>query len=161
MMTRREIREITFKLLFMRDFHKDGEMPVMVDNFLEVNDSIATTEEGKEALPIVDEEPFDDADFLYLKWSDKDRDYVKEKVEDISGMAGQLDMLIDEAAANGGWSCARMNKIDLTLLRLALYEMRIEGLDAGIAINEAVELAKVYGEERSPAFVNGILGKLA
>ncbi len=159
-MTRREVREVTFKLLFMRDFHKEGEISETVENFMEVNDSLEGDDKQPDMMPAVPEEPFDDADFMYIEWGANDREYVTHKVEDISGMAGQLDMLIDEAAANGGWSCARMNKIDLTLLRLALYEMRIEGLDAGIAINEAVELAKTYGEERSPSFINGILGKL-
>ena len=160
-MTRREIREETFKMLFMRDFHEEDEMPRMIGNFMEVNDALSTGEEAVLAGPSIGDTSADDADFSYVDWKEEDKKYALDKVADIAGMTAQLDMLIDEAAKGGGWSCARMNKIDLTLLRLALYEMRIEGLDAGIAINEAVELAKLYGEERSPSFVNGILGKLA
>ena len=57
---------------------------------------------------------------------------------------------------------SRMNKADLTILRLAVYEMKWdEDIPTGVAINEAVELARKFGGSGSPAFVNGILGKLA
>lgn len=134
-MTRRQLREETFKMLFMRDFHDAKEMPEMIENFITISDELS--DESNAA----------------------DRAYVEEKLDDLVARTVELDASINAAAE--GWTTERMNKVDLTLLRLALYEMRIEGLDAGIAINEAVELAKEYGEERSPAFVNGILGKLA
>lgn len=69
-----------------------------------------------------------------------------------------IDDTINELAL--GWKTSRIAKVDLTLLRMAIYEMRFESLNKGIAINEAVELAKLYGEERSYAFVNGILSKV-
>ena len=59
-----------------------------------------------------------------------------------------------------GWTTARMPKVDLTLLRLALYEIRYEELPAGVAINEAVELAKKYGSDNSSSFINGVLGRI-
>ncbi|MBQ7677542.1 MAG: transcription antitermination factor NusB [Lachnospiraceae bacterium] len=124
----------------------------MVSNFIAVNEVLGNEEEGA-----AESEP--DPDFTFVRWEDEDRDYVTRKVADITERTAELDASIDEAAE--GWTTVRMSKVDLTLLRLALYEMRMEGLDPGIAINEAVELAKLYGEERSPSFVNGILGKLA
>ena len=61
-----------------------------------------------------------------------------------------------------GWKTARMGKVDLTLIRLAVYEMKYEeDVPVKVAINEAVELAKKYGSDDSPAFVNGVLAKLA
>ena len=55
-----------------------------------------------------------------------------------------------------------MNRIDLTILRLAVYEMKWdEEIPIGVAINEAVELAKKYSSDEGPAFVNGVLAKLA
>ena len=55
-----------------------------------------------------------------------------------------------------------MAKVELTLIRLAVYEIRYEeDIPTGVAINEAVELAKSYGEENSPAFVNGVLARIA
>ena len=55
-----------------------------------------------------------------------------------------------------------MNRVDLTALRLAFYEMKFdEEIPVGVAINEAVELAKLFGGEDSGSFVNGILGKIA
>jgi N utilization substance protein B len=60
------------------------------------------------------------------------------------------------------WAIERINKIDLALLRLCIYEMLCEkDVPDGVAINEAVELAKVYGADESPAFINGVLGGVA
>ena len=55
-----------------------------------------------------------------------------------------------------------MGKVELTILRLAVYEMKYEeDIPTGVAINEAVELAKKYGTDDSPAFINGVLAKIA
>ena len=68
--------------------------------------------------------------------------------------------MINEAVE--GWSTERMMKVDLTVIRLAVYEMKYdENIPVGVAINEAVELAKRYGTDQSPSFVNGVLAKLA
>ena len=59
-----------------------------------------------------------------------------------------------------GWKTTRMGKVDLTIIRLAVYEMKYEeDIPVKVAINEAVELAKQYGTDDSPAFVNGILAR--
>jgi len=60
-----------------------------------------------------------------------------------------------------GWKTTRMNKVDLTILRLAVYEMKWdEDIPTGVAINEAVELSKRFSGEEGPSFVNGVLAKL-
>ena len=71
---------------------------------------------------------------------------------------------IDELLNNlsTGWKTSRMNRVDLTILRLATYEIKWdEEIPTGVAINEAVELAKKYSSDSGPAFVNGVLAKVA
>lgn len=86
-------------------------------------------------------------------------DYIKD------GYAGVLENLpaIDEmiSAASKGWKLSRLARVTLSLLRLTVYEMCFTNLPYHIAINEAVELAKIYGEDKSPAFINGVLNKVA
>ena len=72
----------------------------------------------------------------------------------------ELDSILE--ACSIGWKVKRMAKVDLTILRLACYEIRFdESVPVATAINEAVELAKNYGEESSPSFINGVLAKVA
>ena len=72
----------------------------------------------------------------------------------------EIDAILSEAST--GWKLKRMNKVDLALLRVAVFEMRFdERVPEKVAINEAVELAKQFGGDDSPAFINGVLAKLA
>ena len=92
--------------------------------------------------------------------SDEDRTYIQGKVDAIRGKKVDLDSRIDGVADK--WKTERMTKVDLTIIRLATYEMLYdEEVPTGVAINEAVELAKRYGTDQSPAFVNAVLAKLA
>ena len=69
-----------------------------------------------------------------------------------------LDAKLDQVAS--GWKTRRMGKVELTILRLALYEMEYDSaVPVKVAVNEAVELAKKFGGKDSPSFVNGILAK--
>ncbi len=88
-----------------------------------------------------------------------EKDVIFEKVEKISEKIEEIDAKINEVSE--GWKTGRMGKVDLTLIRLAVYEMLYEeDVPAKVAINEAVELAKQYGTDNSPSFVNGVLAKL-
>lgn len=130
-MTRREIREQVFKMLFRVEFYNQEEM----------SEQIALCE--------------DDA----CSWKEKDKTYIFEKVEKISEKIEEIDAKINEVSES--WKTGRMGKVDLTLIRLAVYEMLYEeDVPAKVAINEAVELAKQYGTDNSPSFVNGVLAKL-
>lgn len=131
-MSRRELREQVFKLLFRVEFNAQNEM------------------EEQEKLFFEDEEAA----------KDEDADYVLDKYTKICEKLEEIDALLNEKAE--GWSTTRMGKVDLTILRLALYEIKYdETVPTGVAINEAVELAKKFGQDASSAFVNGILAKFA
>ena len=94
-----------------------------------------------------------------LGQEDKDTAYIQHKCEEIISRVAEIDAMVNEVAQ--GWKTSRMGKVDLTLIRLAVYEMKFEeDVPAGVAINEAVELAKSYGTDDSSSFVNGILAKL-
>ena len=74
-------------------------------------------------------------------------------------VAEQLDGEI--AACLRGWTLARLSRVDLAIMRLAVYEMQYSGLPAAVAINEAVELTRKYSGEESCPFVNGVLGTIS
>ena len=132
-MNRRELREQVFKLLFRVEFNEKEEMPGQCELFF-----------GDEEKEI----------------SEKDRDFIQGKYEKISALLDRIDGMINETAV--GWSTGRMGKVDLTILRLAVYEIRFdEDVPTGVAINEAVELAKKFGQDGSPGFVNGVLVRFA
>ena len=92
--------------------------------------------------------------------SDEDKAYAKHKILDIGAHIEEIDTAINEVAK--GWKTSRMAKVDLTIIRLAVYEIRYEEeIPTKVAINEAVEMAKKYGTDTSSSFVNGILAKIA
>ena len=130
-MGRRELREHIFRLLFRRDFFPEEEM------------------KEQEALYIE-----------YLADPEQEEvDYIVRKTEKIIAMIPELDSMVNEHAV--GWQTDRMGKVDLTIIRLAVYEMKYDDdIPVSVAINEAVELAKRYGSENSPAFINGVLAKM-
>ncbi len=132
-MSRRELREQIFKLLFRVEFNPKDEMPAQTELFFE--------EEENQA---------DVADTAYIT---EKLDKIVEKLEDI-------DTTLNEKVK--GWDTARMGKVDLTILRLAVYEIMFdEDIPTGVAINEAVELAKKFGQDSSPSFINGVLALFA
>lgn len=135
-MNRREIRERIFKLLFRVEFYKAEEMEEQKELFLE------------------------DAEDFPEEAAGKDKREITEKYDAIVNRLPEIDAMIDERAV--GWSSRRMGKVDLAIIRLAVYEICFdEKIPTGVAINEAVELAKSYGQDGSAAFVNGVLAKFA
>ncbi len=131
-MSRREIREQIFKLLFRVEFNQLDEMTEQTELFFE-EDNEADSEETA---------------------------YITAKLEKILERLAELDKMLDEQAA--GWDVSRMGKVDLTILRLAVYEIKFDAdIPTGVAINEAVELAKKFGQDNSSAFINGVLSKFA
>ena len=89
-----------------------------------------------------------------------DTAYITEKFQKVYDKLEEIDTALNEKVE--GWNTGRMGKVDLTVLRLAVYEIMFdEEIPTGVAINEAVELAKKFGQDTSPSFVNGVLAKFA
>lgn len=129
-MRRSEIREHVFKLLFRVEFHDAAELA--------------------------------EQDKLYfepLELTPEHRKLISDRTRLIEDKLPEIDKKIEELSV--GWKKERIGKVELTILRLAIYEaLYDDDVPAGVAINEAIELAKKYGGDDSPSFVNGILGKL-
>lgn len=131
-MGRREMREHIFKLLFLNEFNGTEEMPQQIQLYFD----------GLEDLNPVEQA------------------YMENKYAKIIERLEELDSILNEKSA--GWKTKRMSKVDLNILRLAVYEMKYdEDVPVKVAINEAIEISKSFGGEDSASFVNGVLGKIA
>ena len=92
--------------------------------------------------------------------SDEERWMLEERYRRVVKQYPEIDQKINDTAK--GWRIDRMSKVDLSILRLAVFELLYDDdIPEGVAINEAVELAKSYGGDESSSFINGILGVLA
>ena len=132
-MKRSELREQVFQLLFRVEFNTPEEMREQMDLFIETND---------------------------IEMSEKDVTFVKERYESIAEKLPEIDKLINEVTT--GWDTGRIGKVELAILRLAVYEIKFDdSIPTGVAINEAVELSKKFGQDGASSFVNGVLAKLA
>ena len=131
-MSRRSARKNAFFLLFQMDFNEAAEFEQVQEIFFAEND--APVEKG-------------------------DKTFILSEVEGTRAHMKEIDEIIGQSAK--GWDLSRMNKVDLAILRLAVYEMKFGDTPVGIAINEAVELAKKFSSDEAPAFINGVLGKAA
>lgn len=119
-------------LLFRAEFHDPKDMTRQISLFLEDGETNA---------------------------SRKELDYIAERCQAVREKIPEIDGLIN--GNTEGWNTARMGKAELAILRLAVYEMRYDSdIPEKVAIDEAVELAKKYGQENSGGFVNAILAKI-
>ena len=88
-----------------------------------------------------------------------DKDYFLEIINGVLNSLKEIDELIESKAKD--WTIERISKMDLPILRVAIYEIKHrEDIPVGVSINEAVELAKKYGSDDSPKFINGLLGQI-
>ena len=86
--------------------------------------------------------------------------FAEELVAGVMANRGELDKKIAEKSKN--WAISRMAKVDLNILRLALFELMFRSdIPRNVTINEAIEVAKKFGSEESPAFINGMLDEMA
>ncbi len=130
-MGKREQREQIFALLFRVEFNSMQDMPEQVKLFLEDSEKMLV---------------------------EKDASFISARYEAITARIAELDQAIDERME--GWDVTRIGKVELTILRIGVYEILYdEDVPNSVAINEAVELAKKYGQESSGSFVNAILAK--
>ena len=126
-MNRSAIRELTFKVLYSQEVQEKYD-DEQIDLYFESND--IQDEKIKEYVKIVSKE-------------------IKEKEQEL--------ISIISSKLNEKWNIERIAKIDLTLLKLAIYEIKYKDVPYKVEINEVVELAKKYAEETSSSFINGIL----
>jgi len=132
-MKRHEIRERIFQILFSMEFHEGENLRELVIRYLD--------------------------ETCEPKVTDMERAEILKKTLEVADKFSELDKKID--AVSEGWRVGRMGKAELTILRLALFEMNYDGdVPVKVAINEAVDLAKEYCGEDTPPFINGILAKL-
>jgi len=116
-MTRREIRETIFKLMYMNGFFEESDFEKQAELYLD-------SEENRYTPP--------------------DKEYIQSKLSEIIEKIPEEDELIDKASE--GWKVSRINRVDLCILRLAVYEMLYDDdIPYRVAINEAIELAKTFG----------------
>ena len=131
-MTRSEMIEHVFKLIFRVPFHDKNELREQIDFY------------------------FDDLTDV----NEKDYEYIKNKALLVCELSDELDEKINSVSE--GWPVDRIGKAELAIMRLAVYEMLYDDdIPVNVAINEAVELAKSYGsDDNAASFVNGVLAKL-
>lgn len=133
-MTRRNAREIVMQMLYEGNFHDETERErIIYDTIREMDQE--EKKNNKAVLSFMES--------LYFG--------VYEHLDEI-------DAVIEKYATN--WSFNRIAKVDLSILRLAIYELKYTDVPQKVAVNEAVEIAKVYSTEKSPKFINGILGSV-
>ena len=135
-MKRAELREHILRMIFGYEFNSDAEMPEQMQLYFEQLDE-------EETVP-----------------TEQDITYIRDKALAVILKTEEIDQLINDNTK--GWKTSRMNKVDLSILRLAVYEMKWDDdIPEGVAIDQAVEIAKKYSGDEGPAFVNGVLAKLA
>lgn len=132
-MTKKKTRENLYIMLFQTNFYQEEDRTEQAELYLEgLEDSDAT---------------------------DKAKEVLRERYHAVLGHLEEIDRKIEEKAK--GWALSRIAKSDLTILRLAVFEILFdEDVPDSVAINEAVELAKLYGGDKSYAFVNGVLAAI-
>lgn len=125
--------------------------------------------EGRElalqALYALDVNPLDVRTGLNLFWEGQRaphgiREFAEMLVFGVAEQRDRIDALIAQKSKN--WSLTRMSKVDINILRLSVYELLYcNDIPVNVTMNEAIEIAKKFGTEESPAFVNGILDEIA
>lgn len=130
-MKRSAIRELTFRLIYSLEIQKTENLEEQIELYLECND--VENDDAKE--------------------------YIKDVILGINEHIDEIKNLI-EKNLKADWKIDRISKVDLSLLKLAIYEIKYKEIPFKVAINEVLELAKKYGEETSKNFINGILASV-
>jgi len=132
-MTRTEMRELTFELLYSLEIQK------------------------------MEQEEYNEQIELFLVEQNVNQEKVKTYMtETINGIAKNKEEILELISQNlkEKWDISRVSKINITLLKLATYEIVYTELPYKVVVNEAVEIAKKYGDDTSPAFINGVLANI-
>lgn len=130
-MNRSEIREQAFKLIYSLEIQKKEQVEEQIELYLESNEI-----KDKKAITYIED---------VVKGMEKNKEEIISKI--------QKNLKQD-------WKIERISKVDLAILKLAIYEIKYTDIPFKVAINEAVELGKKYGEDTSKNFINGILASV-
>ncbi len=130
-MRRTEIRELAFKLIYSLEIQKIHDLEEQTELYLESNEI-----NDKQAI-----------------------NYIKDCINGIEDHKEEINKIIQDSLTQE-WKIERISKISLSLLKLAIYEIKYKDIPYKVEINEVVELAKTYGEETSSKFINGALAKV-
>ena len=123
-------------MIFGYEFNSDAEMPEQMQLYFEQLDE-------EDGVP-----------------TESEVTYIRDKALNVILKTEEIDEMLNTNTK--GWKTSRMNKVDLSILRLAVYELKWDDeIPAGVAIDQAVELAKKYSGDDGPSFINGVLAKLA
>ena len=129
-MSRKTARKHIFNLIFQSEFNKETESSEIMETYSEE----------------------------YKELDEGDVDFIREEYEGIVYNIDDVDSIIEKYSI--GWDISRLSKVDLSILRLAVYEIEYTDIPDKVSVNEAVELAKSFGADKSPSFINGVLGNV-
>ncbi len=131
-MNRREARKNAFYLVFQIDFHQQEEFDETKTLFFEQKEEVVEQNE---------------------------KEFILKEAEGTKTHLAEIDEMISKNSKR--WAKERISKVDLAILRLAIYEICFsQEIPSSVAINEAIELAKEFSTEEAPAFINGVLGSI-
>ena len=137
-LSRHQIREIAIQAVFPLNFNQDLTKQAAINHAIELN--------------LVDQLDEDQASFV--------PPYLDLLVDGVCEHQAEIDQLI-ESHLKPGWKISRLVKMDVTILRLAIFEMKyVDDVPNNVALNEAIELAKTFSDEKSRRFVNGLLSAI-
>ena len=125
------MRELTFKLIYSLEIQKNENLNEQIELYIENNEI-----EDNEAI-----------------------EYLKDCIYGINKNLEEINKTIENSLTSD-WKIDRISKVNLSLLKLAIYEIKYKNIPYKVEINEVVELAKMYGEETSGKFINGALAKI-
>ena len=130
-MKRTEIRELTFKLIYSLEIQKNEDLDEQIELYIENNNI-----EGQDVI-----------------------EYIKDCIYGINKNEEEIKKIVEDSLTSD-WKIDRISKVNLSLLKLAIYEIKYKNIPYKVEINEVVELAKTYGEDTSSKFINGALAKI-
>lgn len=130
-MKRSEVRDLAFKLIYSLEIQKNENLDEQINLYIENNNI-----EDKEAI-----------------------EYIKDCIYGINENTEEINKTVENSLTSD-WKIDRISKVNLSLLKLAIYEIKYKNIPYKVEINEVVELAKTYGEDMSSKFINGALAKI-
>ncbi len=141
--TRSNTRNHVFNLVFQLEFFEHSEIKDILNKYYEILEAEEEMEKRK------------DENFMALKIN---KSILEKQIFDLTNNLPDIDERIKACSEN--WEISRIDKVDLAILRLAIYEILFDDVPKKVAINEAIEFSKEYSSEKSYRFINAVLGKI-